>query len=309
MCIAFWLLDKHPAFWLILALNRDEFHARPTLPFHFWDEDDDEGGNNKNSILGGKDLRGGGTWMGITTTGRLAFLTNVREQGWNDHPERTSRGNLPTRFLKGAHTPRQYAELIAEEGFMYNGFNLLIADCEHGEMAFVSNRHGDGAASASQSPTVVRTLTPGLHSVSNGTLDGKWPKMERGKKLIGEILLPDGDWNGNSHGDGDGDGGCDGIVPNERIIETVLRNSERADDVSAQLAETHLGEDFETPLSSIFVEEAVGGRAYGTRSMTVVGIRRDGQVSLFERYLESGEWKDHSFQFRVKGRRQGDCAS
>lgn len=354
MCIAFWLLDKHPAFWLVLALNRDEFHARPTLPIHFWDEDEEGAGGNHN-ILGGRDMRSGGTWMGITKSGRLAFLTNVREKDWNDRPDRgTSRGDLPTRFLKGHQTPREFADLMALESHNYSGFNLVVADFSHGEMVFVSNRHGQ--ATAVPPLAIVRTLDAGLHALSNGTLDSKWPKMERGKKLFADVLLADGAGalDGRVHGkeddsghidgrvadkgdgpgsidgkgddrvfidgrvDGRGDGrGCvdgnkdgassdckdsgDGGILSERIVKTVLSDGVRVKDVSIQMAETHCGEEFEIPVSSIFVREDVGDQAYGTRSMTVVRIRRDGLISLSERYLENGVWKDHSFEFQVKG--------
>jgi uncharacterized protein with NRDE domain len=143
MCIAFWVLDQHPAFWLILALNRDEFHARPTRPFHFWDDDEHK------DILGGRDLRSGGTWMGISRTARLAFLTNVREANWNDRPEKISRGDLPTRFLISKKSSMEFAEEIAGEAEQYNGFNMVVADFAQQAMVFVSNRHGDTTSSDS----------------------------------------------------------------------------------------------------------------------------------------------------------------
>ncbi|CAM6123459.1 unnamed protein product [Calypogeia fissa] len=298
MCIAFWLLDQHPSFWLILALNRDEVHARPTLPFHFWEEDDDvKNRDGRAKILAGRDLRSGGTWMGLTKTGRLAFLTNVRENDWTDRTDRTSRGDLTTRFLSGDQTPHEFADMIAQEAHNYNGFNLVVADFTHGEMAFVSNRHGQSGR-GDANPTVVRKIAPGLHSLSNGTLDGKWKKMVKGKKLFGDIVVkPDGEEKSSVSMDHGNE-----VVPNERIVETVLRDSERAEDVSEQIKETQCRVDWEVPLSSIFVEKGLEGTKYGTRSMAVVGIRRDGLVSLFERYLEveAGEWKDHSFQFQVE---------
>lgn len=45
--------------------------CRPTKEAHFWDDAPE--------ILAGRDLKGGGTWLGITKTGRFALLTNFRE--------------------------------------------------------------------------------------------------------------------------------------------------------------------------------------------------------------------------------------
>ena len=47
---------------LVIAANRDEFYARPTLPLHLWADQ---------AILAGKDLQAGGTWLGVSTSGRL----------------------------------------------------------------------------------------------------------------------------------------------------------------------------------------------------------------------------------------------
>lgn len=65
--------------------------GRPTKPVAWWGE-----GHRK--ILGGRDVLAGGTWLGCTKDGRLAFLTNVLEP---DHlPCARTRGDLPVRFLQ-----------------------------------------------------------------------------------------------------------------------------------------------------------------------------------------------------------------
>jgi len=61
----------HPDYPLVFAGNRDELHARPALAAGFWDD--------APQVLGGRDLTAGGTWLGVTVTGRFAVVTNYRE--------------------------------------------------------------------------------------------------------------------------------------------------------------------------------------------------------------------------------------
>ena len=58
---------RHP---LVVAANRDEFHARPAAPATFWPD--------QPAILAGRDLEARGTWMGISRGGRFAAVTNYR---------------------------------------------------------------------------------------------------------------------------------------------------------------------------------------------------------------------------------------
>jgi uncharacterized protein with NRDE domain len=67
------------------------YNFRPTTPADWW-------GEGPIKVLGGRDLVGGGTWLGCTKDGKLAFLTNVLEPV-SDHTART-RGDLPVRYLQ-----------------------------------------------------------------------------------------------------------------------------------------------------------------------------------------------------------------
>src|SRR6185295_11671730 len=80
---------EHP---LIVAANRDEFHARPAAPAAFWEDHP--------GILAGRDLEAGGTWMGGSRSGRFAAVTNYR--GGRDPSAKVSRGALVTGFLLGS---------------------------------------------------------------------------------------------------------------------------------------------------------------------------------------------------------------
>ena len=94
MCTSLFLWDQHPTLLFLLAFNRDEFLARytdyvqvsasvictdlhsltgcrKTEPAHFW--------RDWPNLVAGRDEERGGTWLGMTTGGRFAMLTNFRE--------------------------------------------------------------------------------------------------------------------------------------------------------------------------------------------------------------------------------------
>jgi len=95
MCLLLFAYQSHPDYRLILAANRDEFYDRPTRPAAFWDDAPD--------ILAGQDLKAGGTWMGITKTGRFAAITNYREAGLTI--AETKRSFFPRRHLRHPGRP------------------------------------------------------------------------------------------------------------------------------------------------------------------------------------------------------------
>lgn len=133
---------------LVVAANRDEFHERPAEPAGFW--------RDAPSILAGRDLRAGGTWMGVARSGRFAAVTNYR--GGRDPSAAESRGALVARFLAGGAAPAAYvAEVSARRG-AYSGFNLLVADGD--ELWWLSNRDGDPLR-----------LAPGIYGLGNFLLD------------------------------------------------------------------------------------------------------------------------------------------
>src|SRR5438270_14081404 len=120
MCLAIVALDAHPRFPVVVAANRDEFHARPTAPAHWWSADGTE-------ILAGRDLEAGGTWLGVTRSGRWAFVTNVREGGRRDLAA-PSRGSLVPRVLRDKRDPETALASAIADAQHYNGFNLMAGD-------------------------------------------------------------------------------------------------------------------------------------------------------------------------------------
>ena len=105
MCLALIALDAHPRVPLLIAANRDEFHARAAAPAHWWAD----------GALAGVDLEAGGTWFGVTRPGRWALVTNYRE-GVPRDPNAPSRGGLVTRALAESTPPLACAASIAADG-------------------------------------------------------------------------------------------------------------------------------------------------------------------------------------------------
>lgn len=153
--------DEQP---LIIAANRDEFHARPSQKAGWWSDD--------KRLLGGRDLQAGGTWLAVQRSGRFAAVTNFRDA---DAPSRgkRSRGFLVTEFLQGQASPADYVDSI--ENAAYAGFNLVVADGD--ALAYRSNRSSESGE-----------LAPGIYGLGNATLDTPWEKVERSKRNLRSLI-------------------------------------------------------------------------------------------------------------------------
>jgi uncharacterized protein with NRDE domain len=148
---------------LVVAANRDEFHARPAAPAQFWEDHP--------GILAGRDLQAMGTWMGVARNGRFAAVTNYR--GAREPSAPHSRGALVTGFLASTEPSRGYVSRL--EKTQYSGFNLLAFDGT--ELWWLSNR--DGAP---------RRLEPGIYGLGNLLLDS--PEVEPAKARFREAISP-----------------------------------------------------------------------------------------------------------------------
>lgn len=164
MCLILVAWRCHPEHKLLVAANRDEFYHRPAASIHFWDD--------APQILAGRDLEQGGSWLGITRSGRFAALTNIRNPSAPQGSR--SRGFLVRDFLAGDHTPADFHAQLQPTLSTYSPFNLLLGD---GESLHYSNSHGDW-----------RTLQPGVYGLSNGELDSPWPKVLSGKQQLLSLL-------------------------------------------------------------------------------------------------------------------------
>lgn len=193
---------------LLVAANRDEFFARPTAPAAFW--------HDAPQIAAGRDLEAGGTWLGITRSGRFAALTNFRDPQ-RQLPDKRSRGELVANFLAAATSPADYAAAIEREADRYNGFNLLIADRR--ELRYVSNAGG-----------VATALAPGIYGLSNHLLDTPWPKVTRARSQLAQSLA---------------------AIPQTEPLFAMLRDEAIAPD--AHLPRTGVSLEWERLLSAAFV--------------------------------------------------------
>ncbi|SCY32622.1 NRDE family protein [Desulfoluna spongiiphila] len=168
MCLILVSLKSHPSFPLVIAANRDEFYARETAPMA-WHE-------NAPSVLCGTDLKEGGTWMGVTETGRFAALTNHRDPS-RINPDAASRGWIVSRFLEGTDDAPTFADALSRKKNSYNGFNLLFGTVDH---LFHYSNISD----------TLTELAPGVHGVSNALLNTPWPKVETGKDALKAMAHP-----------------------------------------------------------------------------------------------------------------------
>lgn len=147
---------------LVVAANRDEFYARPASGAHHWED--------APNVFAGRDLQAGGTWLGVTTSGRFAAVTNFTENPEGPEPP-LSRGDLTATFLKGKTTAMDYAGGI--DGQLYRGFSLLVFDGD--SLVYACNRDGPP-----------RYLAPGIHGLANTHLDtdDHWPKVIHGRRAL-----------------------------------------------------------------------------------------------------------------------------
>lgn len=243
MCLIAFAWRAHPRYPLIVAANRDEFHSRPTRALELWGEDPD--------VMGGRDLEAGGSWMGVTRTGRFAAVTNYRTA--HPGPGEKSRGALVGDFLLGREPAPCSAAKITCEAKRYGPYNLLLGDGR--ELVWATNRPAP----------VWHTVAEGVHGVSNGapsfSPEAPWPKVVR---LVGVLEK----WIATHPGTAD----RAATAP----LFTALANE--ADTPEGQLPSTGLGHEMERRLARVFVR----GAEYGTRCSSVLLVGTDGRCVMYE---------------------------
>jgi uncharacterized protein with NRDE domain len=225
MCLILVAWQAHPDFPLVVAANRDEFFARRAVGADFW--------GDAPSILAGRDLEAGGTWLGIARGGphgyKFSVLTNYRDPGRHKQ-NAPSRGSLVADFLRGDMSIDAYLDRLHPAD--YNGFNLLLGD-------------GRRLVAYSNVAQERHELGPGIYGLSNHLLDTPWPKVGAGKTALTAALA---------------------ALPDEAPLFRLLRDDRiHPDD---RLPATGVPLEWERLLSAAFIRSP----DYGTRCSTVVKV-------------------------------------
>ncbi len=232
-----------PLFTLIA--NRDEFFSRTSAPLSWWED--------APGVLAGRDLEGGGTWLGVSRDGRFAALTNYRAP-FDVRAGTPTRGKLVAGYLSNPATaPLAYLEQVAANGTLYNGFNLLIGDWNRRELGWYCNRPAD----APTTPRPPALIEPGAHGLSNAQLDTPWPKLVQKRSELGTLLT------------------YEATPPLDALIE-LLRDARTASDHT--LPRTGIPLERERALSAPFIDTPEYG-SRGTTALQVV-VTEGGSLAL-----------------------------
>lgn len=235
MCIvalAWHILEQTP---LCLISNRDEFYHRPTQALFQWSD---------SPLIAGKDLQSGGTWMGITPTGRWAIVTNFRD-GRDQQSYPTSRGHLVQDFLESDLAPIRFAKQLEQQQREYAGFNLFLGDRE--QAIYMSNR--------GEAPQV---LAKGVYVVSNGLMTEHWEKTRHLRKRFTQELLPMLQRGQSSEAE------------LQYAVWDILEDERKI--IPELLPDTGISPEMEALLSSTFIQSP----AYGTRCSNFLRMSNSG---------------------------------
>lgn len=219
MCLNVFSFNDHPKYKLIIAANRDEFYARKTAVAAYW--------KNDPNLLAGKDLEQGGTWLGITRTGRFSFITNYRDPK-TFKANAPSRGALVSNYLTGTPSAEEYLKSL-DNIEQYNGFNLVAGDLN--EVWYCSNISGE-----------IKQIENGMHALSNAFLDTPWKKTVAAKDALKTVTA------------------IENFSAEELLA--MLQNDEKAAD--SELPSTGVPYEIEKLISSIFIKSETYGTVCST---------------------------------------------
>ena len=187
--------------------NRDEYHERPTQQMNFWEEELD--------LIGGRDLRAGGTWLAMNKSGNFAAVTNIRASAVQLNAK--SRGHLPVDFLKSPQTNQMFMRGLQAQEINYNGFNFLT-------------RKGSAFLHFNNQLGIINQVLAGMHGLCNASLNTSWPKLDQLKPRFKASI--------------------DKNIDNVTLLDLMM-DKQMAEDKF--LSETGITQEMERALSSIFI--------------------------------------------------------
>jgi len=236
MCLVLLAYKIHRDYPLIIASNRDEYYERRSIPAEFWHEYPD--------LLAGRDIRGEGTWLGLTKNGKIGLLTNYRDPKiYKDFAP--SRGKIILSYLTGNNDLKSFLDVLDQSRSVYNPFNLIAGRFD--SLYYYSNVNG-----------IIEELKPGVHGLCNHFLNTPWPKVIKTKQGLKRII------EGNE------------VIKVDNLLELMEDTAQANVD---NLPDTGIGMHFEKILSSIFIKTDV----YGTKSTTVIFIHQNKEINFYEK--------------------------
>lgn len=251
MCLINFAYQQHTQYKFILVGNRDEFYSRPTQSLHWWED--------LPHILAGRDLKDGGTWMGMSKDGKIAALTNYRDL-INLKEKAPSRGIILKKYLSGEIPLHEFHIFLKTQGRFYNGFNLIYGTTD--ELYYYSNE-GDRW----------QIVLPGIYGLSNAFLDTPWTKVVTSKQLFTEIIQSEKFSSGE-------------------LVKMMHNTAEATDDA---LPSTGVSPDLEKKLSAIFIQT----ENYGSRLTTFISINQQNEVKYEETGYVPAYLQSFSFQIQT----------
>ena len=251
MCLTVLALDASRQFPLVVAANRDEYFARSATRLAWWTPE-----AAPHQILAGRDIQGGGTWMGLTAEGRLALVTNIRKPHSVD-AQAPSRGRIVPTWLRGDMPADRFWPHVALSG--HEPFNLIAADFRAGDCFWATSERA-----------CPQRIERGIVGLSNGGLNEPWPKVVALKKAV-QLGL-------------DTDNSVDEMANH---LFSALADRHAAPD--AELPKTGVSLELERMLSPAFIRSPDG--LYGTRCSTLIITERIGKrltTHVLERTFTAG---------------------
>ena len=232
MCLIFFSINKHPKYKLIVAANRDEYYSRPTQKLHWW---------KNTNILAGRDLEAMGTWMGVDRNGKFAALTNYRDpKAFME--EKLSRGRIVVDYFNAENEDAFY-ENLKKNRTEYNSYNFI--GYNKNKISYYSNNLSE-----------IKVIEKGDFAISNHLLDTSWPKVEKIKSGMAELLKSE-------------------IIDKNAVFELLTDSNIAADD---KLPNTGISLEFEKLLSPIFIKSKI----YGTRCSSLILIDYSNNIEFDE---------------------------
>ena len=238
MCVIILALRKNKQYPFIVAANRDEYYNRPTIAADYWPD--------LPEVIAGRDKQAGGTWLGLSRTGRFAAITNHYEPGCHN-PKLQSRGELVSRFLVTDENLDEYSRQLDLTQKNYNGYGLVFGSFSH--LRYQTNRDSQ-----------IVDITKGVHGLSNHFLNTPWPRVEEGKRKLLEIAQSEDQ------------------LETDQIFEILLDSNASNPDYSEENV-SNLLQAIDPVQMPIFIRL----NDYGTRSSSVILVDRNGMVTFEER--------------------------